>query len=143
MSFWKGKKLEELSDQEWESLCDGCGQCCLHKLEDEDTGQIAITDVACDFLDLSTCRCTCYGQRVRKVPECVDLRNYGAVAFRWLPVTCAYRLVAEGKDLPDWHPLLSGTAHSVHESGQSIRSYAVQGPVPEDLLEDHIIGWLD
>lgn len=143
MSFWQAKTLQELSEQEWESLCDGCGQCCLQKLEDEDTGQIAVTNVVCELLDLSTCRCARYERRIQEVPECIDLKRYGEAAFRWLPVTCAYRLLAEGKDLPTWHPLLSGSAKSVHEAGQSIRSYAIPGPVADELLEDHIIDWLD
>jgi len=142
MNFWENKKLEELGDEEWEALCDGCGQCCLVKLEDEDTGQIAVTNVACGNLDLASCRCSCYRQRLDNVPGCIDIRHYGPVAYRWLPDTCSYRLLAEGKPLPKWHPLVTGHANSVHQAGHSVRHHAIQKKIPDELLEDHIIGWL-
>ena len=141
MSFWKTKKLSEMTVQEWESLCDGCGKCCLNKLEDEDTGELYWTSVACDLIDLGTCRCTRYSERTRLVPECLDLKQHAFAEFNWLPATCAYRLLTDGEDLPDWHPLVSGNADSVHDAGVSISSYAMKESEVEDL-EDHIIEWL-
>ena len=141
MSFWKTKKLPEMSAEEWESLCDGCGKCCLHKLEDEDTGQIAFTNVACRLINLKTCRCTRYDERTRLVPECLDLRQYDFTQYHWLPATCAYRLLNDGEELPSWHPLLSGNAASVKKAGVSIGGYAVKETAAMDL-EDHVIEWL-
>lgn len=140
MSFWKTKKLIDMSIQEWESLCDGCGKCCLNKLEDADTGEIYLTDAACDLIDLKTCRCTRYQERTRLVPGCIDLKQSGSAAFAWLPSTCAYRLLALGEDLPDWHPLVSGTRDSVIEAGISISSFAIKESEADDL-EDRIIDW--
>ncbi|PKM13566.1 MAG: YcgN family cysteine cluster protein [Gammaproteobacteria bacterium HGW-Gammaproteobacteria-3] len=141
MSFWKTKKLSEMSVREWESLCDGCGKCCLNKLEDEDTGDLCWTSVACDLIDLNTCRCSRYAERTKLVPECLDLKQHDFAEFNWLPATCAYRLLTDGKDLPDWHPLVSGTADSVGDAGVSIASYALKESDVDDL-EDHIIEWL-
>src|SRR5208337_949650 len=106
--FWRVKTLDEMSREEWESLCDGCARCCLVKLEDEDTGGIHFTDIGCRLLNAKTCRCQDYERRNRRVPDCVKLTPAAVRALTWLPVTCAYRLVAKGKDLPDWHPLVSG-----------------------------------
>jgi len=142
MSFWKTKKLTEMTAEEWESLCDNCGKCCLHKLEDEDTGQIAFTRVACRLLDLDSCRCTHYSERTRIVPECIDLRQHDFAEYKWLPATCAYRLLSDGKTLPAWHPLISGNAESVRYAQVSVGSYAVKEQDIDDL-EDHIIDWLD
>ncbi|MGZ8224491.1 MAG: YcgN family cysteine cluster protein [Methylobacter sp.] len=142
MSFWKTKKLHDMTAQEWESLCDGCGKCCLHKLEDEDTGKIFFTSVVCDLIDMKTCRCTRYSERTRLVPECLDLKQHDFAEFNWLPATCAYRLLSDGKELPVWHPLVSGSAESVKEAGVSISSYAMKESEIDDL-EDHIIEWLD
>ena len=142
MSFWKTKKLAEMTPEEWESLCDGCGKCCLHKLEDEDTGEIAYTNVACKLINLSTCRCTRYADRTRLVPECLDLKQYDFTQYHWLPVTCAYRLLNDGKALPIWHPLRSGRAASVKKAGISISGYAIKESAAINL-EDHIIEWLD
>ncbi|MGZ8161310.1 MAG: YcgN family cysteine cluster protein [Methylobacter sp.] len=142
MSFWKTKKLHDMTAQEWESLCDGCGKCCLHKLEDEDTGEIFFTSVVCDLIDLKTCRCTRYSERTRLVPGCLDLKQHDFAEFNWLPATCAYRLLSDGKELPVWHPLVSGSAESVKEAGVSISSYAMKESEIDDL-EDHIIEWLD
>ncbi len=138
--FWKTKKLTEMSSGEWESLCDGCGKCCLNKLEDEDSGEIFFTSVACELIDLKTCRCTQYQNRTRLVPDCIDIKSVAFVQYDWLPATCAYRLVAEGEDLPSWHPLISGRPESVHEAGVSIRSYAIRESESSDLTE-HIIEW--
>lgn len=135
--FWRKKPLAEMTPAEWESLCDGCGRCCLHKIEDEDTGELLFTSVACRLLDLGTCRCTHYPERRRHVPDCLDLRD-GFTQFHWLPGTCAYRLLAEGKDLPEWHPLLTGRAESVREAGISIHDFAVS-ETEVDCVEDYVI----
>jgi uncharacterized cysteine cluster protein YcgN (CxxCxxCC family) len=117
--FWKQKSLSEMSQAEWESLCDGCALCCLQKLEDEDSGDIYFTDIACALLDIGTCRCSDYENRVRKVPACMKLSAARPEEFAWLPGTCAYRLLAEGSDLPHWHPLRTGDPGSVHRAGVS------------------------
>ncbi len=140
MAFWREKSLSEMTEREWEALCDGCGRCCLHKLEDEDTGEILFTRVACHLLDIPTCRCMNYRKRGKLVPDCLDLRQ-GFTQFHWLPSTCAYRLLAEGEDLPDWHPLVSGRADSIHAAEISIRGFAL-GEADVDCLEDHVIEWL-
>ena len=142
MSFWETKKLAEMTAEEWESLCDNCGKCCLHKLEDEDTGKIAFTSVACRLINLNTCRCTRYNERTKLVVECLDIRKLDVENFNWLPATCAYRLLNEGKKLPAWHPLLTGSPASVKRAGVSISSYAIKESMAMDL-EDHIIEWLN
>jgi len=117
--FWKHKTLGDMTNAEWESLCDGCALCCLHKLEDEDSGEIFFTDIACKLLDTSTCRCTDYKARAAKVKSCLVLKADEPDVFAWLPGTCAYRLLADGKELPEWHPLLTGDPDSVHDAGIS------------------------
>ena len=136
--FWKQKTLREMSRSEWESLCDGCGQCCLHKIEDEDTGEISITDVACKLLDLKSCRCSNYPHRRKHVSDCQILTPKKLQTGLALPPTCAYRLCLEGKDLYNWHPLVSGVAHSVHKAGISVRGKAVPEH-PGIKLMKHII----
>ncbi|MDX6806554.1 YcgN family cysteine cluster protein [Terrihabitans sp. PJ23] len=141
--YWKTKTLEEMSSEEWEALCDGCGRCCLVKLEDEDSGEIAYTDVGCTLLDGNTCGCRNYPERQTLVPECVRLTPDVVRGLRWLPSTCAYRLVAKGADLPGWHPLKSGTPDSVHEAGISVRgrvSASEDGVSIEEILE-RIVRW--
>ncbi|SLN50633.1 YcgN family cysteine cluster protein [Pseudooctadecabacter jejudonensis] len=140
-SFWSHMSLEKLTNSEWEALCDGCGKCCLNKLEDEDTGEVALTRVACKLLDDSTCRCSAYDIRHRFVPECIVLTPATITDHMyWLPQTCAYRLVHEGKPLFDWHPLISGTAQSVHDAGVSVQDMTVsEANTPDDDWETHII----
>lgn len=129
-----------MSSTEWEALCDGCGKCCLHKLEDMDTGDIHYTDIACRLLDLGTCRCGKYAQRQRFVPDCVSLTAKSLSEISWLPSTCAYRLIAEGKDLAWWHPLVSGDPETVHQAGISVRGRCVPERKAGDA-EDHIVDW--
>ncbi|WP_207061285.1 YcgN family cysteine cluster protein [Motiliproteus sp. SC1-56] len=135
--FWEAKPLDALSESEWESLCDGCGKCCLHKVEDEDTQELFYTRIACTLLDIPSCRCSDYPRRLQRVPECLRLRPEDVSRFTWLPQTCAYRLLAEGSSLPDWHPLVSGDPESVHRAGVSVREFAVC----EDEVDE--TQWLD
>ena len=119
--FWENGKLDALSPAQWEALCDGCGRCCLQKLKHPTTGKVRYTRVSCYLLDPETCRCRKYRHRHSLVPDCVALTPSNIIKLRWLPKTCAYRLMAEGKPLPDWHPLVSGNPHSVHAAGISVR----------------------
>jgi uncharacterized protein len=138
--FWKTKSLAEMTRAEWESLCDGCGKCCLEKLEDRRSGAISHTNVACRLLDVGTCRCSRYTERRRFVPNCEQLDAENVRRFDWLPSSCAYRLLAAGRDLPWWHHLVSGDPELVHRIGASVRGLAVPrhraGP-----LEHHIVTW--
>ncbi|MFK7733347.1 MAG: YcgN family cysteine cluster protein [Pseudomonadales bacterium] len=144
--FWT-LPLQELSDEEWESLCDGCGKCCLHKLQDEDDGQLYYTAVACAQLDLDNCRCNNYSTRATLVPECLDVK----VSYQdpkqnlaHLPTTCAYRVRAENHELPAWHPLICGEKRSIHSQNHSVRGKVLSAVnVHEDEFEDHIISWIE
>ncbi|MEE4202164.1 MAG: YcgN family cysteine cluster protein [Halieaceae bacterium] len=142
--FWRDKPMSQLSDAEWEALCDGCGKCCLHKLQDEDSGEVYYTRVACQLLDRKSGRCTDYANRKTRVNDCIDLREMKPEEFAWMPATCAYRLVFEGKDLPDWHWLKSGRPGLVHKATSSVRGRTVsESEVDLDHLEDEIIHWID
>lgn len=145
MNFWKTKTLSEMTTEEWESLCDGCAKCCLHKLENEETGDVFFTSIACHLIDLNSCRCTRYSERAQLVPDCVDLRKLNTEQYYWLPSTCAYRLLHEGKDLPAWHPLTSKKSTSLHDLGISIRTYAQKASEDDDLdnLEAYIIDGME
>jgi uncharacterized cysteine cluster protein YcgN (CxxCxxCC family) len=137
--FWKTKTLEAMSAQEWESLCDGCGKCCVSKLEDEDTGEIYFTSVACRLFNAETCRCCDYANRHALVSDCIGLTPQNVRTISWLPKTCGYRLVAEGRDLFPWHPLVSGDPDSVHKAGISMRGRVTASESeledPEDYFE--------
>ena len=141
--FWQCKSLEEMTDSEWESLCDGCGKCCLNKLEEEGTDRTFYTDVGCRLLDGQTCRCHDYEHRQEKVDDCVRLTPETLKSITWLPPSCAYVLLSEGKDLYWWHPLVSGDPTTVHTAGVSVRGRvrASETEVSDDLLEDYIVSW--
>ncbi len=139
--FWETKSLDEMSREEWESLCDGCARCCLLKLEDEDSGELFYTSVVCRYLDRKKCNCTVYGERTTLVPDCLELDISIIQHLNWMPNSCAYRLLGEGKSLPEWHPLISGKKKSVHDAGISVSNFAISedevGSIEE--LENYII----
>ncbi len=141
--FWETKPLSEMGPDEWESLCDGCGQCCLIKLEDEDTGDVGFTRLSCHMLDIGSCRCSDYANRRDYVPDCVKLTASDVPGLSWLPKTCAYRLISEGKPLRWWHPLISGETETVHQAGISVRGFAVsEARVPQHAHLYHISRWV-
>jgi uncharacterized protein len=142
--FWKTKPLSEMTEKEWESLCDGCSKCCLIKIEDEDTGMVSYTHIVCRYMDMSTCLCTCYDQRTNFVPGCLKLKSNDIGKLPWLPKTCAYYLLSKGRDLQWWHPLVSGNLNTVHEAGVSVRGKVLreENVHPDDWCE-HIIDWVD
>lgn len=141
--FWKQKPLATLTYEEWESLCDGCARCCLHKLEYESTGEIRYSCVVCRFLDIATCRCTRYEIRTELVPNCLKLTPEIIHTIHFLPETCAYRLIVQGKDLPWWHPLISGDPKTVHEAGISVRGKVLTEEfVHPDDLDRMVITWV-
>ncbi len=142
--FWRTHSLDDLSDEQWESLCDGCGKCCLNKLQDEDTGEVYYTRVACKLLDHETGCCNDYPNRLQQVPDCLDLRHADASVYTWLPATCAYRLLATGADLPEWHHLRTGDRESMHRAICTTRQRVLsETDVDPESLEDHIIAWAD
>lgn len=143
LPFWKTKPLAEMSEAEWESLCDGCGKCCLAKLEDADTGEIHWTSIGCRLFDEKTCRCRDYDDRQAKVADCVRLTPENVGEIPWLPTTCAYRLLAEGRDLYWWHPLVSGSTETVHEAGVSIRGRLTGLETDMEGEEDYLAHMLD
>ena len=141
--FWRTKSMAQMTPKEWESLCDGCGRCCLNKLTDVDTNETVYTDVGCVLLDGNTCRCSDYKNRQAKVGDCVRLTPRNIKRLTWLPPTCGYKLVAEGRDLYWWHPLVSGDPDTVHAAGISVRGRvaASEKDVPDERLEDFIVKW--
>ncbi|HEY9078763.1 MAG TPA: YcgN family cysteine cluster protein [Magnetovibrio sp.] len=138
MPFWRKKRLQDMTPAEWESLCDGCGRCCLEKLEDMHSGEISYTNVACSLLDLETCRCAHYAERQRYMPDCVALTSANVGELHWMPYSCAYRRLAEGRDLADWHPLVSGDPDSIFKAGIAVRGRCISASEAGDL-EDHIV----
>lgn len=140
--FWKTTPLGKMTPDQWESLCDGCAKCCLHKLEDGDTGNVYYTEVACRLLDLDRCRCTDYAHRSERVPECETLTPDNLQQLYWLPKSCAYRRLAEGRDLPQWHPLVCGEPLSTLRLGQSVAGRAIAETEAGDW-EDHLVDWVD
>jgi len=138
--FWRLKSLAEMTPGEWESLCDGCAKCCLEKLEDQETGAVGYTNVGCALLDIDTCRCTDYDGRARLMPDCVRLSTLNVTTISWLPSSCAYLLLAQGRGLAEWHPLVSGDPGSVHAVGMSAKGRVVAARDAGDL-EDHIVTW--
>lgn len=139
--FWRQYALDELNRNEWEALCDGCAKCCLHRLEDADTREIYFTNVHCRLLDVPTGQCTDYSNRSVVVPDCVTLTPETLEDPYWLPSTCAYRLVAQGKELPEWHPLISGKTETVFQSGNAIKGRTICEDDADDLVH-HIITWM-
>lgn len=144
VAFWEEKTLAEMSPTEWESLCDGCARCCMIKLEDEDDGTVYHTSLVCHLLDTDTCRCTRYPERHVQVPDCIEFSADLAGALGWLPRSCAYRRLAEGLPLLEWHPLISGDPDSVHAAGFSVRDKVIPVQlVHEDEHPDHIVAWIE
>jgi uncharacterized cysteine cluster protein YcgN (CxxCxxCC family) len=143
LPFWKIKTLEQMDQREWESLCDGCGLCCLNKLEDWDTGEVVFTSVRCRLMDGDSCRCTDYENRQATVPECIQLTPTAVDEIPWLPPTCGYRLVRENRDLYWWHPLVSGDPDTVHQAGISARGHETvcESVVPTEDFEDYVVDW--
>ena len=153
LPFWKTKRLDQMTPEEWESLCDGCARCCLIKFQDEDTGRVYHTNVVCEYLEIFHCRCTRYSERSVLVPTCLTLTPEMIGMLSWMPDTCAYRLLAEGnptredgsgtqksRDLPHWHPLVSGDPTTVHKAGISVRGKVVSGKsVDEEDLPDYVV----
>lgn len=139
-NFWQTKKLEQMTDSEWESLCDHCARCCLLKLEDEDSGKLFFTNVSCHLLNIEKCSCKDYANRKFRVPECLLVRKMPLSEYQWLPPSCAYRLIAEGKALPGWHPLMSGNQQSVQQAGMTVDGFAMsEDHIHPEQLQDHII----
>lgn len=142
--FWEYKSLDDMSDEEWEALCDGCGQCCLHKLVNDETADVFYTRVACQLLDTETGRCKRYAQRFEVVEHCLDVRQMRSSELAWMPRTCAYRRIAGGKPLPDWHPLLTGDPQSVVAAGVAVTGRTISENAADlNNLEAEIIEWVD
>lgn len=142
LPFWKTKTLDQMTRKEWESLCDGCAKCCIVKFEDEETGALAYTNLRCRLLDGNTCQCSDYKNRKKYVPDCVKLTPESVAAVDWLPDSCAYRLVKDGKDLPDWHHLVCGDRNRIHEEGHSVRGRTIsEEGISEEDQEDYIVDW--
>ncbi len=144
LPFWEAKPLQDLNRQEWESLCDGCARCCMIKLQDDETEEIVHTAAVCHLLDLKSCRCTAYGRRHELVQDCIDFGADIVAQLAWLPRSCAYRRLAEGRTLASWHPLISGSKETVHEAGISVRGKVVsETTVHAEELEDMVVHWVE
>ena len=142
--FWEAKSLDAMTDAEWESLCDGCGQCCLHKLVNDETADLFYTRVACQLLDDETGRCKCYATRLEEVEDCLDVRRMSAAELAWMPRSCAYRRLAEGKSLPWWHPLITGDPQSTANARIAVAGRTISETAADlDQLEAEIIEWVD
>ncbi len=139
--FWQTVKLADMSAAQWEAVCDGCAKCCLVKLQDEDSGEIVFTDIVCNLLDQQSCRCTHYAERTKLVPDCVKLTKDNLDKIDFMPPSCAYRLLHEGKDLPQWHPLVSGSADSVVAAGMSVKGRVIAEMAVEGDSEDRVVDW--
>ena len=143
--FWQTKRLEQMTREEWESLCDGCGLCCLIRFEDEDTGQVFATSVHCKLFDPKRCTCTDYANRKEHVPDCIKLTPWNIEALQWMPLSCGYRRINEGRGLADWHPLVSGDPNSVHAAGVSVKGQTVSELAlekSEDALDFEAPEWM-
>ena len=141
-NFWKSKNLKQMTNDEWESLCDGCGKCCLHKLEDIDSGEVYISKVSCMYLDQNTCTCNDYKNRHKNVSDCIKLSPENIKQINWLPDTCSYKLVLNNDDLPDWHHLITGNKNTIHEEGMSVKNYSVNEKDIKDVNE-FILDWFN
>ncbi len=136
--FWETKSLRAMTEAEWESLCDGCGRCCMVLLEETDSGRLYETNVACKLFDVARRRCTNYAARQKLVKDCVKLSPGNAASLTWMPETCAYRRLARGEDLPDWHPLLTGARRTVEDAGVAVRKAVSERTVEPDDIWDHV-----
>jgi len=144
LPFWERKTLAEMNPDEWESVCDGCARCCLHKLEDEDDGEVYYTAVVCRYLDQDSCRCSDYVNRHTNVPNCVELTPDRVEAFKWLPTTCAYRMLSEGRGLAEWHPLVTGSRDAMMTFGIAVTGKVLdESYVHEDDYQEQIIHWVE
>ena len=139
--FWQSVKLADMTAAQWEAVCDGCAKCCLVKLQDEDSGEIVFTDIVCNLLDQQSCRCAHYEERTKLVPDCVKLSKVNLDKIDFMPPSCAYRLLHEGKDLPQWHPLVSGRADSVFEAGMSVKGRMIAEMAFDGDSEDRVVDW--
>ena len=142
--FWEAKSLDAMTDAEWESLCDGCGQCCLHKLVNDETADVFYTRVACQSLDEKTGRCKRYATRLEEVEDCLDVRRMSTAELAWMPLSCAYRRLTEGRSLPQWHPLITGDPRSTANARMAVMGKTISETAADlDQLEDEIIEWVD
>lgn len=141
--FWETKSLAEMTSEEWESLCDGCAKCCLHKLIDDEAEELFFTDLACKLLDIETCRCTNYSNRLEQIPDCRTFTAENIQDMYWLPISCAYRTLAEGRKLEKWHPLITGDANSVHRFKRSVKGRCIsENEVPLEQWQERIVRWV-
>ncbi len=138
--FWETTPFNQFTDKQWELICDGCAQCCAHKLQDEDTDEIFLTNVVCQYLDTNQCQCSVYGDRHVHVPDCIKITPKNAGSLPWIPDTCGYRLLANGKPLPDWHPLMTGDSESTRKANMTVTGKVISdADVDMDDLEDYLV----